>query len=167
MQQQFRRILNYLFFILLFPGSVAGWIPVLIISNYPHELEIGYWNLIAIPVWLAGALFFITSILMFFYHSGGTPTTKLLHGISLLIGRESNRLVASGIYRFSRNPMYTGVLLIVLGTAVFNANIMLGYYLVGLILVFNLFIRFYEEPTLRSKHGSAYDEYCKRVPRWL
>jgi protein-S-isoprenylcysteine O-methyltransferase Ste14 len=30
-----------------------------------------------------------------------------------------------------------------------------------------LFVRFYEEPTLRAKFGADYEEYCRNVPRWI
>jgi hypothetical protein len=40
-------------------------------------------------------------------------------------------------------------------------------YLLAIVLAFNLFVRFYEEPTLRRLFGEAYDEYCRQVPRWL
>ena len=35
------------------------------------------------------------------------------------------------------------------------------------VVAVGLFVRFYEEPTLREKFGAAYEEYCRNVPRWI
>jgi len=79
----------------------------------------------------------------------------------------TNTLVASGIFRYSRNPMYLGLLLILLGFATFLGDI------VALIpaLMFVVFITEFqikpEEKALREKFGTQYGEYSKRVRRWL
>lgn len=79
------------------------------------------------------------------------------------------RLVVVGFYRFVRNPMYVGFfvgwvgLWIIFGQANRTALIVA---LVGATAV-TLFVRFYEEPTLRGKFGADYEKYCRNVPRWL
>jgi protein-S-isoprenylcysteine O-methyltransferase Ste14 len=40
-------------------------------------------------------------------------------------------------------------------------------YAVVIFFVFNIFVAYYEEPTLRKKFGAVYEDYCQRVPRWL
>jgi protein-S-isoprenylcysteine O-methyltransferase Ste14 len=40
-------------------------------------------------------------------------------------------------------------------------------YAIVVFLAFNAFVVYYEEPTLKRKFGAAYEEYCKRVPRWI
>jgi protein-S-isoprenylcysteine O-methyltransferase Ste14 len=76
-------------------------------------------------------------------------------------------LVDFGIYRFTRNPMYVGLLLILLGWGIFLAN---AWALAGL-PVFALYItRFQimpEERVLAEKFGAPYSAYCARVRRWL
>lgn len=78
------------------------------------------------------------------------------------------RLVVVGFYRFVRNPMYVGFavgwigLWIVFGTA--NLEAIAGVVVVAVAV--HLFVVFYEEPTLRHKFGSDYDEYCRHVRRW-
>jgi protein-S-isoprenylcysteine O-methyltransferase Ste14 len=79
------------------------------------------------------------------------------------------RLVAVGFYRYVRNPMYVGFfvgwigLWIVFGRASWIAIAAACAVVLGV----DLFIRFYEEPTLRGKFGTEYEEYCRNVRRWL
>ena len=76
-------------------------------------------------------------------------------------------LVTSGVYRFTRNPMYLGLMFVVLGWAVFLGS---PWGLAGPV-VFVLYIsRFQIEPEekiLSAKFGPAYSEYMSRVRRWL
>jgi len=79
------------------------------------------------------------------------------------------RLVVVGFYRYVRNPMYVGFfagwvgLWVVFGRA---SRVALLILLVAMAAVV-LFVRFYEEPTLRKMFGSDYEEYCRNVPRWI
>jgi protein-S-isoprenylcysteine O-methyltransferase Ste14 len=75
-------------------------------------------------------------------------------------------LVAHGLYALVRNPMYVGVLLILLGEAWFFATGALLWYALVVFAGFNLFVLLYEEPTLRRNFGRAYESYCAAVPRW-
>ena len=79
------------------------------------------------------------------------------------------RLVVVGFYRYVRNPMYVGFLTgwtglwVVFGRANRGALVVAG---VAALFV-TMFVRLYEEPTLRRMFGAQYDEYCRNVPRWL
>jgi protein-S-isoprenylcysteine O-methyltransferase Ste14 len=79
------------------------------------------------------------------------------------------RLVVTGFYRYVRNPMYVGFaagwigLWIVFGHANAVAIAVVGAVALGV----HLFVRFYEEPTLRRKFGTDYEEYCRNVHRWF
>lgn len=78
------------------------------------------------------------------------------------------RLVAVGFYRVVRNPMYLGFamgwvgLWIVFG----HADPALIIAAAAVALGIHLFVLLYEEPTLRRKFGSDYEDYCRNVPRW-
>jgi len=78
------------------------------------------------------------------------------------------RLVVVGFYRYVRNPMYVGFasgwigLWIIFGHANPWAIAAVAAVAVGVYL----FVRLYEEPTLRGKFGADYEEYCRNVPRW-
>lgn len=77
------------------------------------------------------------------------------------------RLVIAGLYRYSRNPMYVAVLLILTGWAIAFQSAMLGIY-AGLMAVgFHLRVVLAEEPWLARTHGDAWTVYRSRVPRWL
>ena len=76
------------------------------------------------------------------------------------------RLVVSGLYRFCHNPMYSGVLTILVGEAwLFSSLTLLEYAAVVLVLV-HLVVMLYEEPALDRKFGESYRSYRAAVPRW-
>ncbi len=76
-------------------------------------------------------------------------------------------LVTNGLYRISRNPMYFGVLLLLLGWAAFLQNILSFAPVVLFVVTMTLFQIKPEEKALRNKFGSEYDAYCNRVRRWI
>ena len=77
------------------------------------------------------------------------------------------KLVVEGPYRVVRNPMYWGVASIVLGEAIIFHSLALVELAAALFAGANLFVLLYEEPVLRRKFGAEYENYCRRVPRWL
>ena len=79
----------------------------------------------------------------------------------------SSELVVSGVYRHTRNPMYLGLLLGLLGWGIFLANAFA--LLLALIFVpfMNRFQILPEERALRQAYGEGFGEYCRRVGRWL
>jgi protein-S-isoprenylcysteine O-methyltransferase Ste14 len=79
----------------------------------------------------------------------------------------ASSLVTSGIYRFTRNPMYVGDVLILLAVVVFFSN-PLGLAGVVLFIVWmNLLQIPAEERALRERFGAAYADYCRKVRRWV
>ena len=74
---------------------------------------------------------------------------------------------AGGLYRYTRNPIYVGVLTMLLGwTVMFRGTTLLIYaYCVG--ICFYLFVILYEEPRLGRQFGAEYHDYCANVGRWL
>jgi protein-S-isoprenylcysteine O-methyltransferase Ste14 len=77
------------------------------------------------------------------------------------------RLVVVGLYRFARNPMYLGVLTLVLGWTVIAGSQGLAVYWVVLAAGFHLRTLWYEEPRLAAQFGPEYARYRAAVPRWL
>ena len=77
------------------------------------------------------------------------------------------RLVTTGPYRFSRNPMYVAVLLVVCGWSLAFRSRTIAIYAAGLGVAFHLRIVFGEEPWLARTHGEAWTAYRMRVRRWL
>lgn len=77
------------------------------------------------------------------------------------------RLVIVGLYRYTRNPMYVAVTLILLGWAVSFAIAGLAAYAIIVAMAFQLRVVFGEEPWLAERHGQQWIEYARRVPRWF
>ncbi|MCP2670109.1 isoprenylcysteine carboxylmethyltransferase family protein [Maricaulaceae bacterium EIL42A08] len=80
---------------------------------------------------------------------------------------KTSALVVKGLYRISRNPMYLGLALLLTGWMVWLGNplnlVLLGGF-IGYITAFQIKP---EEAALREKFGTAYDEYCAVVRRWI
>jgi protein-S-isoprenylcysteine O-methyltransferase Ste14 len=77
------------------------------------------------------------------------------------------RLVVVGLYRYMRNPMYVGVLSVVLGWTVLVGSPLLAAYLVVLAVAFHLRTIRYEEPRLAAQFGGDWTRYHAAVPRWM
>jgi protein-S-isoprenylcysteine O-methyltransferase Ste14 len=152
-----------LIFTILVPFVVGVVVPSLLRgdSHAAVGLKITGGILILIGVVLYGIC------LLRFLLSGGTPAIFFTRHLKFLIGEEPGKLVHEGIYRFSRNPMYLSVLLVVFGQAIFFKSSEVAFYGIVLLLLFHLVVVFIEEPHLRNERGAAYEEYFQRVPRWL
>jgi protein-S-isoprenylcysteine O-methyltransferase Ste14 len=77
------------------------------------------------------------------------------------------KLVIVGLYRFSRNPMYVSVTLILIGWAVLFQSRSLWIYAGIVWIAFHLRVVLGEEPWLAKVHGDEWRAYAARVPRWL
>jgi protein-S-isoprenylcysteine O-methyltransferase Ste14 len=77
------------------------------------------------------------------------------------------RLVTRGPYQFVRNPMYIGAGLALIGAALFYESLSLLGYVGILFVITHSFMVWYEEPTLRRTFGGDYEDYCRKVRRWL
>lgn len=76
-------------------------------------------------------------------------------------------LVTSGVFRFSRNPMYLALLLVLLGWALYLANALAVLLALGFIPWMNRFQIQPEERILQGVFGQAFDDYRRRVRRWF
>ena len=79
----------------------------------------------------------------------------------------ASSLVTFGVYRMTRNPMYFGLLLVLIGWAVFLANVWSGLGPLGFVAYITRFQIKPEERALESLFGEAYESYKSRVHRWL
>ena len=80
---------------------------------------------------------------------------------------KSSALVMSGIYQYTRNPMYLGLLLVLLGWVLFVSNIIAFVLLPVFILYLNRFQIGPEERTLASMFGQEFTAYKAKVRRWI
>ena len=144
-------------FLFLAPGIVAGFIPWLISGWQLHDWGGAAWAILPIA-WLAiaiGAVFLLYAFALFAVHRG-TPAPVA----------PTQTLVATGVYRFVRNPMYLAVLAIILGQAVLFGSLWLLLYAGFVLAAVVAFVRGYEEPTLTRTYGDEYVEYRLNVPGW-
>jgi protein-S-isoprenylcysteine O-methyltransferase Ste14 len=142
----------------LFPGFFAGYVPWRYFGLSRARVD---WSSPAQVLGLfcigVGAALLATCIFEFARSGRGTlsPVDPPRH------------LVVRGLYRYVRNPMYLSVTTIVLGEVLVARSQALAIYLAIYFLCVNLFVIGYEEPTLRERFGASYDEYRRRVGRWI
>ena len=79
----------------------------------------------------------------------------------------SSTLVVSGIYRLTRNPMYLGILLLLIGWGIFLSNLLALLVLPGFVLYMNRFQIEPEERALTRLFGEAFLTYRNQVRRWI
>ena len=86
---------------------------------------------------------------------------------SRVYGLLEDKLITSGIYRYSRNPQYVGIWLTLLGAALASLSQWSFVLAFGFALVLHLYIMGVEEPHLRSSFEEKYLAYCNRTFRYL
>lgn len=152
-----------LVFTALVPFVIGAWIPSIV--DPFRRVQGGAWDA-GWALVVVGAAMYVVSLLRFLA-SGGTPAIFFTRAIRALIGEEPRTLVQGWLYRVTRNPMYVGVVTAVFGQAIVFASQPIAVYGAALWFFFHLTVVLLEEPHLRELHGASYDDYCRRVPRWL
>ena len=146
-----------LLFTVVIPGTFGVYIPMAIARGTGARAGgVGLFWLLGFALLMAGSLIYLICVMEFAGRGRGTPAPM----------DAPKRLVVTGLYRYVRNPMYIGVLAVVLGWTFLARSLELLGYAALLALVFHLFIRLYEEPALRKKFGAEYEAYCGAVSRW-
>ena len=79
----------------------------------------------------------------------------------------ASKLVTTGIFRISRNPMYAGLLCALVGGVLTLGNALAGLAPLAFVAYMNRFQIRPEERALREKFGAAFDAYARAVRRWL
>lgn len=141
-----------LFAFLALPGVVAFIVPLLWLR--PTDVSPGYVGMIFVA---AGTSLLLWCVGEFYVAGRGTlaPWSPPKH------------LVTTGPYRWSRNPMYIGVLLILWGWAAGFQTRTLAVYAVAFTIGFHLRVLLAEEPWAARTFGSEWEGYKAAVPRWL
>jgi len=155
---RFLLALRAIFFVLLLPGTVAGYIPFSMLHT-EDRLRVPELSLSAVAasiLAIAGTMVLLRCVWDFFAKGNGT----------LAPIDPPRLLVVSGLYRFTRNPMYNGVVALILGEAWLFGSVSLLEYALLVLILFHLFVVFYEEPALTSQFGESYRAYRRTVPRW-
>ena len=142
-------------FTLVVPGTVGVYLPLMLSRN--RTAATGSVFTVALLLFTIGASIYAWCVFDFASFGQGTPLPL----------DAPKKLVRRGLYRYSRNPMYGGVLTVILGWAVRYQSLAVAMYGLVVALCFYSFVVFFEEPILRKRFGSEYEQYCAEVPRWL
>jgi protein-S-isoprenylcysteine O-methyltransferase Ste14 len=136
------------------PGLFGYVVPVLVVAN---SSDAGRPNSPGLIVLAMGTLILLWCVIEFYRRGKGTlaPWAPPVH------------LVTSGLYRYTRNPMYVGVLLVLAGWASAFQSLILLVYAVAVAVGFHLRVIHGEEPALARTFGATWHEYRASVPRWL
>jgi protein-S-isoprenylcysteine O-methyltransferase Ste14 len=152
-------LLKNILFTLLVPGTVAVYIPLRLVASrgVPAPAE---WNTAQVAGLLPlslGTAIYLWCVWHFAVSGRGTPAPI----------DPPKRLVVQGLYRYVRNPMYVGVLLVIVGWAVVFWSSALLIYGLGVGMLEHAFVVLLEEPLLERQFGQAYVNYREAVGRWV
>jgi protein-S-isoprenylcysteine O-methyltransferase Ste14 len=148
-------LIKNLLFTLIVPGTVGVYLPLTIAAG--SEPATGVVFAIAAAVLAAGGSIYAWCVWDFATFGRGTPAPI----------DAPKKLVERGLYAYTRNPMYVGVLTVILGWTILYRVLPLAGYMAVVGACFHAFTVLYEEPHLRGEFGRQYDDYCARVGRWL
>lgn len=137
-------------------GLGVGYVPFVLLPRFPR-VDTGFLAYLALPLWFVGGLIVLWCFWDFAFKGHGTPLPQ----------DPPKKLVITGPYRHVRNPIYVGVLIIVMGYFLWFGTIWMIGYATLVLLVAHTFVIFYEEKTLKNRFGAAYEDYCRSVPRWI
>ena len=138
---------------LTLPAVVAGVIPWGL-SRLPGPI-LGSWGWGVFPI-VAGLLVLLASVVSFYRRGRGT----------LAPWDPPKHLVVQDLYRFNRNPMYVGVILIIVGWFLLTGSLWNASYAFIMPIIFHLRVVLYEEPQMRSLFAEDWEHYRQHVPRW-
>jgi len=147
--------LKNVLFTLFVPGTVAVLVPLLIVRATQPTIEPISW-----PGWLliaAGLALYAWCLWNFATVGRGTPGPW----------DPTEKVVATGPYRWVRNPMYIAVLAVVLGEGWLFMSLALVAYALVVAAIVHTFVVVYEEPTLTDQFGASYVAYREQVRRWI
>jgi protein-S-isoprenylcysteine O-methyltransferase Ste14 len=137
------------FLILIFTSWIPGW-------------------LLLFPLNFLAIAFSILSIVGGLYPLGSTIRMFARIGQGTLAPwNPTQKLVVQGIYSYVRNPMITGVLLILLGESILFGSVWIYLWFLFFLIGNHFYFIKSEEPGLVKRFGDEYVRYAQNVPRWI
>lgn len=115
-------------------------------------------DVITVVILFIGIIFILSAVIQFVNRKTTVNPTKPYKTTSLVI---------TGVYKITRNPMYLGMLLIIISFAFYKASIISLILIPFFIFYINKFQIEPEEFEMRKKFGKEYEDYCKKVDRWI
>lgn len=139
---------------LILPGTIGLLVPWLLLGPRASGRFVDFLGLLPLTL---GAGLLLWCVRAFYLTGRGT----------LAPWDPPRELVATGVYRFSRNPMYVAVVLVLWGWALGYRSRLLAIYALMVMVGFHLRVIFGEEPWLARRYGQQWARYKAQVPRWL
>lgn len=136
--------------------GAAMWL----LSFYVPSIAVAEWVRIALALT-------ITALGTFFCLSGAVSFRRAKTTVNPLKPETASALVSSGIYQYSRNPMYVGFALFLVALAAYLASPVALLGPLGFVLYMNRFQITPEERALTALFGAEFQAYQARVRRWL
>jgi len=146
-----------LIFTIVVPGFWIVVMPYWLVSRGAKPALRGVWAAGWLLIAMGIALYLTCAFWGFALRGQGTPA----------IFDPPKKLVEEGPYGIVRNPMYWSIAFVLLGEGVVFHSLVIAEVALAFFVATNLFVLFYEEPHLKKVFGGQYEEYCRRVPRWL
>ena len=157
-------LLRHLLSVLLLPTMVAGVVPQWILRSYAlHDTR-----------WAAGTAQLAARTLGAVLIVAGVSLVAWCVVLFARVGRgtlapwdPTKQLVAVGPYRYTRNPMITGVATTLVGEATFTGSRYLALWAMAFIIINHIYFLASEERGLEARFGQSYRDYKASVPRWI
>ncbi len=159
------RISSQLQAILSLPFVIVGIVPGLFLFI---TADIDTRWVMSVPVY--GLIFFIGLLLILMGMILLVITIYLFSTIgkgTLAPWNPTEKLVIEGPYCYTRNPMITGVLTVLLGESVLTGSWIILLWTVFFFTLNHIYFIFSEEPGLEKRFGEPYQQYRQHVPRWI
>jgi len=155
--------IRLLLFIVVLPFAIAVLVPLWIARRYDVAFTAPS-DLLGVLLQAVGALLLLLGLALFassFYQIVTRERGPLAPW------DPPSRLVVRGAYRFVRNPMISGVTLILFGEALVLQSVPHGIWAVAFLLLTIIYVSFLDEPQLEARFGDEYRRYRRHVSRFL
>ncbi len=149
-----RNLLRQLFSFIL-PITALVLVPLSIESHW--QMTTGILLIIGLILIVGGAILLIGTVSMFIRIGKGT----------LAPWSPTSKLVLSGVYGYTRNPMISGVFSALLGESIIFQSRAIFVWTVSFFIINSIYFILSEEPGLAERFGQEYIKYKRNVPRWI
>jgi len=110
--------------------------------------------ILSLPLMIGGSLLWLWCVGKFFKQKG-TPVPV----------NPPPKLITDGLYAYSRNPMMTGLFMVMVGIGIYGGSVTLTFFMTPLFVLMSVLeFKYIEEPELEKRFGEVYTEYKEKTP---
>ena len=142
------------------PPPIVTLLCIGIIYLFESQIEYSEPDLEAV-----GIIFLILGLILIF--SAVLKFIKTKTTVDPTRPHKTSNLVITGIYKITRNPMYLGMLFLIMAYTIYTNKVVGSIRIQIFIFYINKFQIEPEEIEMRKKFGESFENYCKKVNRWL